>query len=117
MNDATVSDAAQATESERTTLLICYILQGVGVITGGLASIVAVVISHIKVNETTNNFIRSHHRWNIRTFWFAILWSIVSFILVFIAIGVFGFFVVAIWVVYRVARGIINFSERRPMPV
>jgi len=41
----------------------------------------------------------------------------IAVILVFIAIGVFGFFVVAIWVVYRVARGIINFSERRPMPV
>jgi uncharacterized membrane protein len=111
------SDAEQASENERTTLMICYALQGAGVISGGLASIVGVIISHIKVNETQNDFIRSHHRWLIRTFWWSLAWALVSLVLCFIVIGVFGFFILAVWVIYRLVKGVINFTEKRPMPV
>ena len=117
MSELVQSDAEAATESERTALIICYILQAVGTVSGGIASIIAVIISHIRVNETHNAFIRSHHRWLIRTFWFGLLWSVVSFVLIFaFGIGILGFLAVWVWLVYRVVRGVINYTEKRPMP-
>lgn len=116
MTDIVQSDAEQATESERTTLLVVYVLHAAAILVG-LTAIVGVIISHIKIGETQNEFIRSHHRWLIRTFWFGMLWSAVSFALTFIAIGLLGFIAVGVWWIYRIVRGILNFSDRKPMPM
>lgn len=115
--NAEISTADTGTESERTTLLIAYILHALSVIAGGLTSIVGVIINHIKVNETQSEFIRSHHRWLIRTFWLGLLWGVVCTVLAFVAVGFIGFAILAIWWIYRVVRGILNFSDCKPMPM
>ena len=102
-------------ESERSTLLITYVLHALAPFTA-LTAIIAVIISHIKVNETQSPFIRSHHSWLIRTFWWGLLWSVICGVLAFVVVGLFGFVVLAIWWLYRTIRGFINYSEKRPMP-
>lgn len=106
-----------STESERTTLLIAYVLHALSLVAGGLTSIIGVIINHIKVNETQNEFIRSHHRWLIRTFWFGVVWAIVCGLLSLIAVGLLGFVALAIWWIYRIVRGILNFVDKKPMPL
>lgn len=108
-----VSDAG--TEAERNTLLITYVLHALAPFTA-LTAIIAVIISHIKVGETQNEFIRSHHSWLIRTFWWGLLWTVISSILVFVLIGFIGYAAVALWWLYRTVRGFINYGEKRPMP-
>jgi uncharacterized membrane protein len=102
-------------ESERSTLLITYILHALAPFTA-LTGIAAVIISHIKVNETSNAFIRSHHSWLIRTFWWGLLWAVICSVLFIVLIGALGFVALAIWWLYRTIRGFINYSEKRPMP-
>lgn len=116
MSDMIESDASQANESERNTLLVCYVLHAAAILVG-LTAIVGVIINHIKVNETTNQFVRSHHRWMLRTFWFGLLWTCVSIVLSFVAIGFIGFIIVGVWWIYRIVRGILNFSDRKAMPL
>lgn len=106
-----------STESERNTLLIAYILHALSLPTVGLTSIIATIINHIKVNETQNEFIRSHHRWLIRTFWFGVIWYLVCGALSWIVIGLLGFIPLAIWWIYRIVRGILNFVDKKPMPL
>jgi len=81
MSDNVVVDATGASDSERNTLLVAYILFCATFVTG-VAGIAGVIVAHIKIGETGNEFMRSHYRWLIRTFWFSVLWCAVSAMLV-----------------------------------
>ena len=78
--------------------------------------IAGVVLNHIKAAETRNHFIRSHHSWMLRTFWWTLLWSLVCWPLCLVLVGFAGYAALGIWWIYRVVRGLVNYSERRPMP-
>ena len=90
----------------------------------GLPSIVAVILNYARRAEVRGTWLESHFNWQIRTFWFALLWIGVTLLvgapLTLIVIGVYiviaGFAIVGCWVVYRVARGWLTLRERRPMP-
>src|SRR5579862_8032221 len=49
----------------------------VGSFVGGLPSIVAVIMNYARRSATVGTYLESHFRWQIRTFWFAVLWSVV----------------------------------------
>ena len=97
----------------------------VGMFIWGLPSIVAVIMNYARRSATHGTYLESHFRWQIRTFWFAVLWSFViaavSIPLVLILIGIpilfFGYYALAIWIIYRVARGWLALRDKRPMYV
>jgi uncharacterized membrane protein len=93
----------------------------VGAFVFGLPSILAVIINYVKRRDVRGTVLESHFRWQIRTFWYAALWVVIAALLFITLIGIpvaFAiFFLVGIWVIYRVARGWIALSERRPMYV
>lgn len=103
-------------EAERSTLLITYILHSLAPFTGGLTGLIAAIISHIKVRETQNAFIRSHHGWLIRTFWSGLLWLAIAYALMILLVGYLVYAVAAVWWLYRTIRGFVNYNERRPLP-
>jgi len=111
-----MNNPTAASESERNLLMIVYGLHGLAIF-NGLTAIVGVIISHIKISETQNEFIRSHHRWLIRTFWIGLAWAAVCGLLTLIAIGVIGFVILGLWWIYRVVRGVLNFVDNKPMPL
>jgi uncharacterized membrane protein len=90
----------------------------------GLPSIAAVLINYARRAEARGTWLESHFRWQIRTFWLALLWIAITLMIsapfVLFVIGVFmalfGCGVVGIWVIYRVARGWLLLSEHRPLP-
>ena len=120
MSDNVVVDATGASDSERNTLLVAYILFCATFVTG-VAGIAGVIVAHIKIGETGNEFMRSHYRWLIRTFWFSVLWWLVSALLIATVllspVGGLGLAATFVWHIYRLVRGLIHFAERRPMPV
>jgi uncharacterized membrane protein len=87
----------------------------------GWPSLLAVVLNYLKRGEARGTFLESHFRWQIRTFWFALLWVLVSLLLAFTLIGIPLAVVLAavagVWVLYRVVRGWLNLNERRALPV
>ncbi|MCU0758119.1 MAG: hypothetical protein MUF07_02820 [Steroidobacteraceae bacterium] len=97
----------------------------VGSFVFGLPSIVAVVMNYVRQNDVRGTFLESHFRWQIRTFWFALLWTVVAGIVsaplvLLLGLGVLTFFLavaaVGIWVAYRVARGWLALRDGRTMP-
>src|SRR6267378_1365756 len=80
----------------------------VGSFVCGVPSIVAVIMNYARREATRGTFLESHFRWQIRTFWFALLWYIViwavCFPLMFVLIGIplfyIGFLALAIWIIY-----------------
>jgi uncharacterized membrane protein len=90
----------------------------------GLPSIIAVIMNYVRQSEARGTWLESHFRWQIRTFWFAFLWIVVAGIVsaplvLMLGLGIFTFFLaalaVAIWIVYRVARGWMALRDKRTM--
>ncbi len=75
----------------------------------GWPSIIAVVLNYMNQREVRGSYLESHFRWQIRTFWFALLWVLVAGALALTFIGIPFAVLVALaaglWVLYRIARG------------
>ena len=87
----------------------------------GLPSIAAVIVNYLKRSEARGTFLESHFRWQIRTFWFGMLWVCLCALFVVGTLGI-GIFVVwlplafvTVWFIYRVIRGWMALSNRQPM--
>ena len=89
----------------------------------GFPSIIAVIMNYARRSEVRGSYLESHFRWQINTFWFALLWVVVIFAisvpLMLIAIGFFtawlGCVCLGIWVVYRILRGWLALRDHRPV--
>ena len=93
----------------------------VGAFLTGWPSIIAVILNYIKRNEARGTWLDSHFRWQIRTFWFGLLWIALCWLFIIGTLGI-GIIVawipmvaVAIWFVYRIARGWLALRDNRPM--
>jgi uncharacterized membrane protein len=90
----------------------------------GWPSIIAVVLSYIERSKVTNTWMSSHIDWVIRTFWIALVWSllvlVVSVPLMALLIGFatlpLGMFLLGVWAIYRIARGWLRLKDGQAMP-
>lgn len=88
-----------------------------------IPSIVAVIMNYVKRSEVRGTWLESHFDWQIRTFWYALLWvvllAIPSLLLAIIVIGIglwyVGALLIGAWIIYRVARGWLALRDQRPM--
>jgi len=114
------------------TALLVYVLYGVAGVSSlvsaglaiaplfGLIGLIGLVIAHLKRNDTRGTWLESHFQWQIRTFWFALLWAVlgwmfmVTIVFFFIALAIWA--VTSLWILYRVIRGFLRLNDRQPMP-
>jgi uncharacterized membrane protein len=129
--------AVTPSDSLVTTTHVVYALHTLGLVIGafgtatvigtflfGWPSIIAVIINYVKRSDVRGTYLDSHFSWQIRTFWWALLWAVVigaiglllTVVLVGFAIWVIGFFLLAIWAIYRIARGWLRLKDGQPMP-
>jgi len=91
----------------------------VGSFVCSLPSIVAVIMNYARRSVTRGTFLESHFRWQLRTFWFAALWGLVSVLLIItiigLLLGVTALLALGLWIAYRVARGWIALRDKKPM--
>jgi len=91
----------------------------IGGFLGSVPSIIAVILSYVKRSDARGTWAESHFRWQIRTFWFALLWMIVAVLLFMTLLGApVGFallITVTVWLIYRVARGWIRLLDKQAM--
>jgi uncharacterized membrane protein len=95
----------------------------VGSFVFGIPSIIAVIMNYARQAEARGTYLESHFSWQIRTFWFAVLWGLVIFgvslVLMLILIGFVtlpaGLALLGVWVIYRVIRGWLALRDRRPV--
>jgi len=86
----------------------------------GWPSIIAVILNYVKRPDVRGTWLDSHYSWQIRTFWFALLWLLVGGILFITVVGI-PFAIVlwiaaGLWVLYRIIRGWLALSSRKTMP-
>jgi uncharacterized membrane protein len=87
----------------------------------GWPSILAVILNYAKRSDVRGTFLESHFRWQIQTFWRALVLVLVAIALVLtlllIPIAWLLFVGTGIWVLYRIARGWLALNEGRPIEV
>jgi uncharacterized membrane protein len=89
----------------------------------GLPSIVAVIMNYVRQSDARGTFLESHFSWQIRTFWFALLWVLIivalSLPLLLVLVGFAtlpgGLALLGIWLIYRIIRGWLALRDRRPV--
>ena len=131
MAETEVSDDG-APASLVTTAQIIYALHALSILIGltsavtivgafvfGIPSIIAVIMNYAYRQGARGTFLESHFLWQIRTFWFALLWIVIGVILFLTVIGIPLAWIICIaagvWVIYRVARGWLTLQDRKPM--
>jgi uncharacterized membrane protein len=138
MTDSSVPVAAAAGSSASDSLVtwttVIYALHAFSLVAGivttatvvgtfltGWPSILAVILNYVKQGEARGTWIESHFRWQIRTFWYGLLWVLLCGLFVIFTLGI-GLVIVwlplglvAVWFIYRVVRGWMRLSSRRPM--
>jgi uncharacterized membrane protein len=93
----------------------------IGAFLTGWPSIIAVILNYIKQGAARGTWIESHFRWQIRTFWYGLLWVslCVLFIVFTFGIGILIAWIplgiVTIWFIYRIARGWLALRDGQPM--
>ena len=135
-----MDNAIQTVESNpslvRTAHLV-YALHALGLVLGafgaasvvgsflfGWPSIIAVIINYVKRGDVRGTWLDSHFGWQIRTFWYALLWAVVvaavSIPLTLVIVGfgtwVIGMFLLGLWAIYRIARGWLRLKDGQSMP-
>ena len=132
------AEAPHVDESLVTYTHVIYALHTLSVIIGittfhtivfsfiwGLPSIIAVIMNYARRPATHGTYLESHFRWQIRTFWYAVLWSVliwlISVPLMLVLVGfplfILGHLALGIWIAYRVIRGWLSLRDHRPMYV
>ena len=83
----------------------------------GWPSIIAVILNYVKRSDVRGTYLESHFSWQIRTFWFSLLWVVIAGVLFITVIGIpiawVMIFLVGIWVVYRMVRGVLRLLDGR----
>ncbi|HEX6929273.1 MAG TPA: hypothetical protein VF267_08485 [Gammaproteobacteria bacterium] len=110
-------DAANNGE-QRVWLIITYALHLFGAVLA-VPSIIGLVMNYV-FRDSAGAELRSHHDWMIRTFWWALAWTVFTWLLWITLIGIpvavaLGF-VIWVWWIYRHVRGLIRLADRAPMP-
>jgi uncharacterized membrane protein len=114
-----MSDAVNVPDDERIRSLkslvqVVYVLYALSYFTG-ITAIVGIIINYIKREDAAGTWLESHFRWQIRTFWFGLLWAVIGAVTVFIAIGFAVLFANFCWIIYRIVKGWLNLNDNKPM--
>jgi uncharacterized membrane protein len=87
----------------------------------GAFSWIPLIINYIKRDDTVGTFVHSHHSWQIRSFWWYLVWMVIGGILFFTFIGIplawLIWTLAWVWKAYRLIKGFIFLNDNKPMPL
>ncbi len=119
---------------------ITYLLYVLSYFTAGLLWIVPIFMNYAKRRDADNTWLATHFDWQIKTFWYSIVFFLIGVLIITFALGGFGVSMFAdsnniaigsvllaslgfiimgftfIWHLYRIVRGWIALADGRPVP-
>jgi len=114
VSDTTGNFHEQQNEAGKRAATLVYTLQAASFLLA-ITFVAAVIINYVKKDDVAGSWIASHFRWQIRTFWFGMLWFFFGIITLVMGIGYFILLGVAVWIIYRIAKGWLALADGKPM--
>jgi len=108
------STVARYDPGEGSTAQIIYVLYLVSLVVG-VTGVVGVVMAYVNRGDAPE-WLQSHYRFQIRTFWIGLLYGVLSLLTTIIVIGIFGFLFVFVWWIVRCAKGLKLLAQGAPYP-
>ena len=108
--------ADERMQSLKSLTQLVYVLYALSYF-AGISAIVGIVINYVKKDEVAGTWLESHFRWQIRTFWFGMLWAVIGGATFFLLIGMFILAANFIWIIYRIVKGWLNLNDNKPMTI
>ena len=121
--------------NSKSLTFILYILYMIAIFSAGILAVIALIINYVKLDSVRGTIYESHFTWQIRTFWWYLIWNILAFVPFFFlfmtldnpnafagvafagtTFCVAVIFISWIWIVYRAVRGLIVLNEDKPVP-
>jgi uncharacterized membrane protein len=113
--DAATGKTSQELASLRTIAMVVYALQALSFFFG-VTALVAVIINYVKREDAAGTVYANHFEWQIRTFWWGLLWIVLGCILILaLGLGFVVLFVAWVWAIYRVVKGWLKLTEGKPV--
>ena len=78
---------------------ICYALYALSCV------IAAIIVNYLKRGDVAGTWVASHFEWQIRTFWYGLAGAVISWLLMFVLIGIPLMIAVGGWAIYRIVKG------------
>ncbi len=114
MSEGTVFPGDEKMRSLKTLTLVVYILYALSYFTG-ITAIAGIIINYVKLEEVQGTWLESHFRWQMRTFWFGLLWAVIGVLSMIIVVGFAILFANFCWIIYRIVKGWLNLNDDKPM--
>jgi uncharacterized membrane protein len=89
-----------------------YALQAAGFLFG-ITWLIAIIVDYVKRDDARGSWLESHFRWQIRTFWWGLLWGVIGGVLLLVLVGYLVLVANAVWIIYRIVKGWLRLAERR----
>ncbi|HXZ46192.1 MAG TPA: hypothetical protein VEH02_05650 [Pseudolabrys sp.] len=103
-------------QSLKNIAIAVYVLQALSFVPPFVITyFVAIILDYIKRDDARGTWLESHFRWQIRTFWFGLLWYTLGGLTFFFIIGGFIIFATSLWLIYRILKGWLNLNDGKPM--
>ena len=109
------------TEDSKRWVWWLYLMHGASMAFSlGALSFVPLILNYLKRGDTTGSFLHSHHSWQIRSFWWYIVWMLAGIVLFITVLGIPAamliWFVAWVWKAYRLVRGFLDLNADKAMP-
>ncbi len=101
-------------EADKKNTVIIYALYALSLV-AGITCLAAIVMNYVMRDDIKDSILQSHFRWQMRTFWYSLLWGLIGLVLCVIIIGFFILFANLIWYIYRIVKGWSRLNENKPM--
>ena len=92
---------------------VIYVLYLAGFVVG-VTPLIGVVMAYLAKGEAPE-WLDTHYRYQIRTFWIAFLYTFVSVLLTVILIGILGLLATAVWLIVRCIKGFQALDRGEPI--
>ena len=101
--------------SNRTVMHILYGMHTVAWASAGTLAVIALIANYIARSDESDGLFREHHSYMIRTFWWTIVWCVLTspLFIAFFLPGAFAWGVIGLWYLYRCIKGWLRFSNSR----
>jgi len=110
----TLTANAAPSDSDRNAAQAVYVLYALSCVFG-ITMIPGAFIAYLKRDSAPGTWLESHFRWQLRTFWFSLLWFVAGVLLCFVVIGFPVLAALWLWDLYRVIKGWTRLNDARPV--
>ena len=115
MSETNLAEFEEKTAGDRTVMQVLYGLHTLAWFSAGAFAVIALILNYLRRSDEHDALYVDHHNYMIATFWWTLLWLVLTSPLwLLIMPGFIAYGVIWLWYLYRCIRGWMRFNAHRP---